>query len=202
MRINGTGATKVEWATFGIVETPTPAPSGTFPRLSEKRSFGALDIHYVVTKKSLAGRPSLDDLYPEREGLSITLRSAIALLDEATEACREARDAARVGEFIASDDALLTAQAIMPELFACRTIGDGFGMVVGALLTAFLNRGVDVWSEEHIGAVSSALKLLRETPFLAEEQAVDSIDKLQDKGVKVGIRMLEELASITDASVP
>ncbi len=90
----------------------------------------------------------------------------------------------------------------MPELFACRTIGDGFGMVVGALLTAFLNRGVDVWSEEHIGAVSSALKLLRETPFLAEEQAVDSIDKLQDKGVKVGIRMLEELASITDASVP
>ena len=202
MRINGTGATKVEWAKLGYVETPASATSGTLSQQPGKRSFGALDINYTVTAKSLANRPRLDDLYPEFEGLSITLRSAIALLDEANVACREARHAARSGTLIASDNALLTVQALLPELFACRAIGDGFGMAVGALLTAFLNRGADVWSEEQILAVSSALTLLRETPFLTEEQAVDSVDMLQDKGIKVGIGMIEELASITDASVP
>ena len=79
------------------------------------------------------------ELYPEiREGTS-TLGRALSLLTEADSILNEAERSTGEHEEMAADDAVQRFHALLPELFCCRSLGDGFATVVLSLFHGISN---------------------------------------------------------------
>src|SRR6478735_4882083 len=90
--------------------------------------------HNSVDVESSSLRVPIDTLYPETQGDGIG--KALKLLAEGVDIFDKARSEPDV---IGSDRQVLRFQAILPRLFSCRAIGDGFAVVVNSLHFAFVN---------------------------------------------------------------
>jgi hypothetical protein len=130
-------------------------------------------------------RISIDDLYTEPMATGPELGHALRGLATAKGAVQDSLDALQRGEWIASDDAMQRVQAMMPELFCCRALGDGFGAVVNALKFCFENAKGGPFSKEQVVAIGSAVERLRAEPFMAFGSAVEIITRLEDSGLNV-----------------
>src|SRR5690349_17303707 len=82
----------------------------------------------------------LEDIYTNPEAISLELRNAMSLTPQAVKLAVEANEDLESGDFIASDAAMMKLRLILPELFCCRRLGDGFGAVINALMSSFENR--------------------------------------------------------------
>ena len=80
---------------------------------------------------------TIDEIYHSPESIgSPYLRSALRLISKALGDVDSALELLGDGDKVGSDDAMQHFQVILPELFACRSIGEGFGLLVSALLNA------------------------------------------------------------------
>src|SRR5213082_3280133 len=68
----------------------------------------------------------IDKLYPATEGSASDLIRALGLLADAIELLEKARAAARNKEIVTSDRYTQRFKALLPDLFGCRRIGDGY----------------------------------------------------------------------------
>lgn len=139
----------------------------------------------------------IKDVYPHSEIASV-LSTAIQLLTEGVEYLRSAVDAFQNEDFMAADDRIQQFRALLPELFCCRTLGDGFGAVVNSLQIALVNHNGVPLELGQMRTVHQVTARVRQQPFLNFDQAVDLVAVLEETGLDVAPRALADLAELGD----
>src|SRR5258707_810774 len=81
----------------------------------------------------------IDVLYRAREARSSHFSSALELLARASGILDSARQAVHEGNPLESDNQFLQFQALLPKLFECRTIGEGFANIINAIQIGIAN---------------------------------------------------------------
>jgi len=153
-----------------------------------------VDPFDVISPRNRGDVLSIDDLFGQLPEMSVgTLSSALRLLDEAVSHSQIAVDVFD-SDPITADDEMQRVQALLPELFCCRTIGDGFGALVNSIQYAPSNQKGLPLSGTQIAKLRGAFKKLRETPFISFEEAVDLAMAFEDSGLVIDPPALSDLA--------
>ena len=140
----------------------------------------------------------IDSLYPELSLVRPILGHALGALAAAKEAVQESLEALKRGELISSDESMQRLQALLPELFYCRDLGDGFGAIINAIRFSFENAHGTPFSEGQIRLVGLAVERLRQEPFLAFDQAAEFVGRLEDAGLNVDPSAFATLGELLD----
>ena len=99
------------------------------------------------------------------------------------------------GELLQADTEMQKLQVLLPELFCCRSLGDGFGTIINALMSAFEGLGGDIPNAAQIVAMRRMLELLSEKPFLSVDEADQQIELFEKVGLNPYPAELLELLS-------
>lgn len=140
----------------------------------------AADIGRISSKKI-----DISELYPLSSELRPELSTAFALLDEGLHDVSVAIEMQNIGDMISSDDAINRLQALLPELFCCRSLGDGFGSIISAIYQSITNMHGNPLNAKQLSALQVVLKRVQSEPFLEFNEAVDEIMALEDAGFEV-----------------
>lgn len=127
----------------------------------------------------------IDKLYPAQEATRPELIKALQFLAQATSALESARQRIVQNDLIGSDREMGKFQVLLPELFQCRQIGDGFGALINAIETAFINQRGKPLTGEQVSAVWRMIKELRAHPFITTDTAADRVEELAETGLLV-----------------
>lgn len=141
---------------------------------------------------------STRDLYPLRAELNPQLSTALQLLDEGIEHLNSAVAMFAEDDVLSSDDALQRFQALLPELFCCRDLGDGFGAIVSAIYHVLKNLEGNPLNPNQLQAIRNIVRRLSTEPFIGFDEATDEIMSLDDAGLRVEpshFRFLADLLS-------
>ncbi len=151
----------------------------------------------VKTGQAVQGSQALtieiDKLYPATEGSASDLIRALGLLADAIELLEKARAAARDKEIVTSDRYTQRFKALLPDLFGCRRVGDGYGVIINSLHFALVNQHGEPLSFEHLTTAWRVLKGLRNRPFVSFDEAMESVGELEASNLKVDPVVLPEL---------
>lgn len=126
---------------------------------------------------------SIDELYPGAGDTDGSLSRAKRALRVCIEHCRKAQQHLDEGDGLKSDNEMVHVQNRLPDLFTYRDLGDGFGMVVDALLTSFENQDDMPCTLQQIKTVRRVLSDLRDRPFMSSGKAVDLTLQLEEAGL-------------------
>lgn len=139
----------------------------------------AIDVRGTT---ALARVIEIDRLYEAVPGTTSQLLRALELLKEASDHLAAAQKSV---DPIETDLSVQRAQVLLPKLFACRSVGDGFGVVINALYFAFANlRGTPLTSDQ-LNVVWRVLKELRARPVMSLEQGIQRVEELEARGLDV-----------------
>lgn len=174
---------------------PSSIAEAGFPRHSDINEsntlYGNVSISLYRDGLQPARLATIDELFSNLESTS-RLKQALALLDGAIKQAEAALSSD--AQPVASDDDIQVLYSLLPELFCCRSLGDGFAAVINALQQAAANqRGVPI-DRPQIEAIMVILRKLRQSPFLPYADAVDIVLKLEDTGLIVDLPALSYLA--------
>jgi hypothetical protein len=134
-----------------------------------------------------------NDLYPFQEFSTPELSTGLKLLAEAIREIDASIEHHNAGDEIGADDAIQRLQVLLPELFCCRSIGDGYAMVINAVQAALdHSNGTPVTLPATI-AVGQAFRVIRNEPFISSDAAVDLLMRLEDTGLSIEPRGFEVL---------
>lgn len=136
------------------------------------------------TQGALALAPVIDieRLYETVPGASSQMLRALELLKEVIDLLGMAK---KSDNPIEADTFTQRAQLALPKLFSCRSIGDGFGVVVNSIHFAFQNlRGMPL-TPEQLDVMWRALRELRLRPALSVEQGIQSVEELEERGLEI-----------------
>jgi hypothetical protein len=133
-------------------------------------------------------------LYDAPVGDSSNIVRALELLKEVSDHLSEAR---RAGNLIDADRFLQRAQRALPKLFALRSIGDGFGVIVNSLYIAFTNLHGKPMNKKQIEVAWRVVRELRTRPALSLEQGIQAVEELEESGLEVDP---PELAGLLESS--
>ena len=136
----------------------------------------------------------INDLYPAIDESSSLFASALPALSSSIKYFDQALDSMDSDDAISADQAVQRAQALLPELFCLRRIGDGFGLVISAVDSAISNKQGLPLSRDEVASLKRALSEIKERPFLKIDQAVDLTMVLEDRGLNVELPELNRLA--------
>lgn len=147
---------------------------------------------------TIAQRISIEELYPASEAIKPELNVALRLLSVSSNRIQESIELLHIGDSVASDDAIQHLQAILPELFCCRSISDSFGAMINATYHALKNQEGLPLSKHQIQALGRALGRIRSEPYMRFETAVEEIMALEEAGFMVEPPEFEYLADWLD----
>src|SRR5258708_19354971 len=82
---------------------------------------------------------SIDRLYDHSESSS-ELARALDLLSETKRILEESKANLVNQNLVESDRCIMQFQALLPDLFSCRRLGDGFGNVVNSIMISLVNK--------------------------------------------------------------
>jgi len=150
----------------------------------EEEERGTIPIRFSESESdaSEGATLSIDRLYLGTDEADGSLARTKRVLRTCIEHCRDAQQYAEEDEWPQSDNEMVHVQSRLPDLFTYRDLGDGFGMVVDALLTAFENQDDLPCDLPQIQAVRRVLADLRDRPFMNSGKAVDLTFQLEDAG--------------------
>ncbi len=174
---------------------PTIKPVDTETQKTER---GAARVISIDVSQGFKREPvSIDDVYysPELIG-SPQLRNALSLLASALNQVDAALELLAEQAQIGADDAMQHFQVLLPELFACRKVGEGLGLVVSSLQNAISRLRGRAMDEPQIRVVRSCLVALRSEPFMTFDAAMDLVKRLERAGLNVDPPNFEILADL------
>ena len=128
-------------------------------------------------------RLSQSELYPVRQAYSRDHLTALRLLTIAAGRCRRALDAIATNDMLAADTEIQKIQVVLPELFCCRVLGDGFGTIVNALMSAFETLSGNTPDVAQIRTMNQVFQLVKEKPFLSADEADEQVEKMESVGL-------------------
>jgi len=144
----------------------------------------------------LAQAPSIDDIYRAMSVGSSELRTAVTLLKTALQWTDSALASLESAELIHADDAMQHVRALLPELFCCRRLGDGFGTVVNAAQSALENKHGEPLTENQIRSIRGALKSILDEPLIGFDAANKQVDRLESAGLSVDPSVMAAITAI------
>lgn len=139
------------------------------------------------------------ELYPLSNELRPELPVAFTLLKEGLQYVSDAIDMQNKGDIISSDDAIHRLQALLPELFCCRSLSDGFGSIISAVYHSISKMNGIPLNTSQLSAVKRVLNRISTEPFLEFSEAVDEIMTLEDAGFEVEPPYYDYAADMLDA---
>lgn len=161
----------------------------------EEEERGTIPIRFSESEDATEGATlSIDKLYLETDEADGSLARAKRVLRTCIEHCRDAQQYAEEDEWLKSDNEMVHVQSRLPDLFTYRDLGDGFGMVVDALLTAFENLDDMPCDLPQIKAVRRVLADLRDRPFMSSEKAIDLTLQLEAAGLDTDHQAMQPLS--------
>lgn len=128
---------------------------------------------------------------------SIYLRNAILTLRKALELILQALEALKDDRIIESDNCVMLFGGLLPELFCCRSIGDGYCSIVNAIIIAMENKKGDFLGFDQLQELKKVTTRILNEPFMKFEESINLIDELEEVGFKTS---LESLSFVTDIS--
>jgi hypothetical protein len=141
---------------------------------------------------ALAPVINIDRLYEAPAGTESQMVRALGLLAECVDLLDQARLEAN-SDAISSDRLVQRVQILLDQLFSCRSIGDGFGLVVNSLHFAFVNlQGIPL-SSKQLNSVWRCLKELRTHPALTFDQGLQYVAELEEAGLDIDPSFLDEI---------
>jgi hypothetical protein len=130
---------------------------------------------FEVPGRAVTRTPPIDDLYFEPEFTSTELQTALRLLGHAIKHCDRAIEYSHRSLTMEVDSEIHHIQVLLPEVFCCRRLGDGFGAIVDSVQNALRqNRGLTLAGSK-LRALHSILTVARNKPFIKFEEAVEVI---------------------------
>jgi len=142
---------------------------------------------------------SIEELYPEwEEHASAAFRNAMQNLRKSLGFINDALSSEKQGESVAADDSVLHFTQLLPKLFCSRSLGDGFGMIINALMIAIQNRLGNPLETSQILAIKHCLEKLRNQPFMSVEEAVSEVILLEGQGLNPDLPELGHVADIPE----
>ena len=126
-----------------------------------------------------------EDLYPVREKYNPALTTAYLLLDEGIDHVNESIKMLLDDNLLSSDDAIQRLQALLPELFCCRGLGDGFGTVIISIFHALKNMNGVPLNIDQLRAMLNILKRVHTELFIEYDEAIDEIMILETTGFEL-----------------
>ncbi len=143
-------------------------------------------VRITTSGESLSPREiDTKSLYPLSPELRPELALVFNLIAEGLRHITDAINAERQADPISSDDAIHRLQALLPELFCCRSIGDGFGSIISAVYQSIHNMQGAPLSPRQLQALKNVLSRVNTEPFLEFGEAVDEIMSLENVGFEV-----------------
>lgn len=139
-----------------------------------------------------------EELYPLADLRSPQLRTAFSLLDESSKLITEAISLFNQGDLQESDDCINKIISLLPELFCCRSIGEGYASIIVAINHAIKNKEGDPLNDKELSTLAVVIKRLYTEPFISFNEALSEIIKLEKIGLKVDPSTLSDL--MVDAS--
>jgi hypothetical protein len=135
------------------------------------------------------------DLYPLYTEHSF-LSSAIQLLEEGIKYLNESIKMLNKDDLLSSDDALQRFQALLPELFCCRNLGDGFGAVVNSIFHSLKNLDGIPLNGKQLEAVLKTVRRIYTEPYIAFNEAVEEIMSLENTELEMEPPYIEFAADL------
>lgn len=172
----------------------------TAPTVSSDKSTQSLGLTRFAQARganALVVRIDTARLYDAPVGDSSNIVRARELLKEASDHFGDARKA---GTLIAADRSLQRAQKILPNLFALRSIGDGFAVIVNSIYVGFTNLRGKPMNPKQIDVVWRVLRNLRNGPALSFDQGIQAVEELEESGLEVDPPELESLLGDSESS--
>src|ERR1017187_672052 len=105
-------------------------------------------------------RLTQSELYPVRHAFRPEHLTALRLLTVAVGRSKRALEAIVVSDMLAADTEIQKVQVLLPELFCCRTLGDGFTTIVNAFMSAFEALAGDTPNSNQVG-----IRFTHQTPI-------------------------------------
>ena len=171
---------------FGISGTQGPAPTSAGLASS------------IVRDSTVRAPIEIDKLYPADPGSASDLIAALGLLADAIGLLEKARVAAREKDAVTADRFSQRLQMLLPDLFRCRRVGDGYGVIVNSLHMALLNQHGKPLSLEQVTTIWRILKELRNAPLVPFEQALKYVEELEECHLQVDPPIVAELIEVSE----
>lgn len=196
-------ATELQQSISSGVEQTGEVPTSSTPESVEKR-FG-YDPANTPTQSNLETQPEFrprttdhqwiptERLYPAGDTLRNSVSQALEMLRTALAYVDESIAANDQDNSFRSDDAITRLKVLLPELFCCREIGDGFGAVVNALYNALKTWNKYPLSNDQLALIRSLLFKLKSFPAIGFDSAIELVEQLQTAGFSVEPPYFEEL---------
>jgi hypothetical protein len=131
---------------------------------------------------ALAQVIDIDRLYDAVPGTSSLMVSALELLKEASNNLSAAQKSDLAME---ADRFAQRVQMALPKLFACRAIGDGFGVIINSIHFAFANLHGTPLTPSQLNVVWRVLRELRARPAMGVEEGIRQVEELEAQGLEV-----------------
>jgi hypothetical protein len=154
------------------LESSKEKPVGTSATIIE-------DLPLFREGRSEHARLSQHDLYPARQAFSREHIAALRLLQLAIGRSQRSINAEDPME---ADIEIQKIQMLLPELFCCRALGDGFGTIINALVYVFENANGMTFERSQIAILKRVFQGLRDKPFLSSTEADDTVELLESNG--------------------
>jgi len=139
----------------------------------------------------------IDRLYEAPPGTPSQIVRALELLKQVSD---NLEDAKRASNRMEADRFVQRVQLALPKLFAYRSIGDGFGVIINSLHFAFTNlRGTPLTAEQ-LNVVWRVLRELRMRPVMPLEQGIQRIEEFEEHGLEVDPADLGDLLEDRESS--
>jgi len=156
-------------------------------------------IEIRATDDTPSGREiDTKELYPLSHEFRPELATAFSLLTEGLTIINDAINAQKEDDLIYSDDSVHRLQALLPELFCCRSIGDGFGAIINAIYHSITNMNGVALSLVQLESIRKAMRRISTEPFLEFNDALDEIIRLQDVGFELEPPYFKYVADLLD----
>lgn len=153
-----------------------------------KAAVGSNDVIISISasgEKASNSRISTQSLYLASNEIKPELAKAFQLLPEGVEFLNKAISNYIGDDLISSDDYTNRLQALLPELFCCRSLSDSFGAIINATYHSIANMQGTPLNMAQLSAVKNLLSRLYSEPFIKFEEAVEEIMTLEDAGLEV-----------------
>jgi hypothetical protein len=178
---------------------PAPLPDETsVPAVRSETATAPTRGAVLKTRGANALAPviDIDRLYDAAPGTASQMVTALELLREASDNLASAQ---RCDSAMEADGFAQRAQLVLPRLFACRSIGDGFGIVINSVHFAFANlRGMPL-THGQLNVLWRVLRELRLRPAMTVEQGVRLAEDLEAQGLVVDPLELGDLLEASEA---
>lgn len=133
-----------------------------------------------------------DQLYQAQELGTKEFVAATRLLSEAAGLLSEAKTAAERSEDVTADNCMIHFEQLLPSLFACRKVGDGFANVTNAVQLALAKRNGLPLEKNQILVLWRTFRQLASGPFLSFDDSISLIDDLDQANLWTTDPMLND----------